>query len=88
MQAIIDVHVGVVSASVVLDRVLNELEAGNAGSIEREMVGTASVAHGQRVHTKIGEWLHPRFEDRQYCGILLHINAADFAGAIVHVEVC
>jgi len=35
LQAIIDVHVGVVGAGVIFQRVLYELEAGNAGGVKR-----------------------------------------------------
>ena len=74
-------------AAFVIHRVLNELEAGDARGIERLMVGAAGIAHGKRIHAKITKRLHPRFKDRLDPGILLHVNAANLAGAVIHVEI-
>src|SRR5258707_15473379 len=87
LQAVIDVHVGVVRARVVFDWILYELEPRDAGSVEREMVGATGVAHGQRIHAEIVEGLHPGLKDRLYGGVLLHEDAANLARAIVHVEI-
>src|SRR5437868_726377 len=75
------------SARIVFDWVLNELEAGNAGGVEGEMIGAPGVPHGERIHSQIFEGTHPCFEDRLHSGIPLHVDAANLSRAIVDVEV-
>src|SRR5580693_5857183 len=83
LQAVIDIHIGMVSARLVLYRILDELEPRNADGVERKMVGAARIAHGQRGHAEIAERLHPRFEDRSDGLVLLQINTPDLSRAIV-----
>ena len=58
----VGVHVGMVSAFAVVQRVLDELEAGNADGVETEMVGAASVAQSDRGYADVLERLHPLLE--------------------------
>src|SRR5581483_5806035 len=73
-------------ARLILDRILNELESGNADSIEGKVIGAASIAHRERVHAQIFERLHPCFEDRLHRGISLHVDTANLSGAVVDIE--
>src|ERR1051326_6876523 len=87
LEAIVDVHVGVVGARVVLDGVLYELEAGNTYRIERKVVSAAGVAHGQGIHSEIVEGLHPGLEDRLSGLVLLQIETPDLSCAVIDVEI-
>src|SRR5258706_10297483 len=87
LQAIIHIHIRVVGARLILDRILNELESRNADGIEGLMVGAAGVAHGDGIHAEIFERFHPGLENWLYGGILLQVNAANFSTAVVHVEI-
>ncbi len=74
-------------AAFVIHRVLNELETRDARGIERLMVRAAGIAHGKRIHAQVAKRLHPRCKDRLDPGVLLHVNAANLAGAVVHIEI-
>src|SRR5437867_556356 len=87
LNAFIDVHVRVVGARVVVQRILDELKAGEAHSIEGEVISSAGVADGERVHAEIVEGDHPRGKYRGHHFIPLQIDAANLAGAIVDVVV-
>src|SRR5438445_6532452 len=87
LNALVDIHVGMVSARVVVQRILNKLKTGQADCIERKVIGAAGVADGERVHAKVMERLHPCGEDGGDHFIPLEIDAADFAGAVVNVVV-
>src|SRR6059058_1334059 len=87
LNALVDVHVGMVSARVVVQRILDKLKTGQADRIEGQVIGAAGVADGERVHAEVVERLHPGGEDGGHHFIALEIDAADFAGAIVNVVV-
>ena len=74
-------------ALLVLDFVLDELEAGQADAVERDVVGAAGVALGDGRDAEVLERLDPGCEDRRDGVILLRVDAADLAGAVVEVEV-
>src|SRR5690242_6548247 len=78
LDAFVDIHVGVVRARVVIERVLDELKPGQAHGIERKMIGAAGVANRQRSHAEIVERLHPFLEKRLDGLVALEIDAADF----------
>ena len=73
--------------AVVLDLVLDELEARQADRVVRQMVRAARVADRQRRHPEVRERLHPRLKDRRDGLVALQIDAANRAGAVVDVEV-
>src|SRR5579859_6419498 len=87
LHTIVNIHIRVMRARLVLDRVLDELESWNAYCIEREVIRSASVAHCERVHSQIFELLHPRLENGLHCRVALHVDAANLACAIVDVEI-
>src|SRR5207249_4568576 len=87
LNAHVDVHVGMVSARVVVQRILDKLKTGQADRIEGQVIGAAGVADGERIHTEVVERFHPGGEDGGHHFIALEIDAADFAGAIVNVVV-
>src|SRR6185503_21092682 len=62
-------------------------EAGQADRVVRSVIGAAGVADGQRGHADAAERLHPLAEDRGDGVVLLQVDAADRAGAVVDVEV-
>ena len=74
-------------ARVVLDRILNELEAGQPDRVERLVIRAAGVADRQRRHAEVVERLHPLLEDRRDGLVALQVDAANRAGAVVDVEV-
>src|ERR1700747_528029 len=67
--------------------VLDELKPRNTDSVERLMISASSVAHCQRGHAEISEGLHPGFENRGDCLVLLKINAANLSRSVVYVEI-
>ena len=87
LDAVEDVLVGVVGPGVVLDLILDELEAGQADAVERLVVGAAGVGDGQRGGAHLAEGLEPLAEDRADGLVPLEVDAADLAGAVVEVEV-
>src|SRR5450432_471559 len=74
-------------ARAVVERILDELKAGNADGVESFVVGSAGVAVGDGGNAEVLQRLHPLREDRGGCGILLEIDAANPAAAVVHIEV-
>ena len=87
LHAIPQIHIAMMGPRVVLERVLNELESRQADGIVREVIGAASIGDGNRVHAHGLEGLHPFLEDRPGRFVPLQINAAEFAAAVVNVEV-
>src|SRR5271154_7594678 len=63
LQPVIHVHVRVVCAGFVIERILNELESWDADGIKRQVIGATGVAHGDSGHAQIFEGLHPGFEN-------------------------
>src|SRR3989442_7565492 len=76
-----------VRARSVIERILNELEPRDADSIKSLMVGATGVAYTHRGYAQIFQRLDPLGKDRSYSGILLKINAANLAAAIIDVEI-
>src|SRR4051812_36751804 len=74
-------------ARVVIERVLDELESGQADLVEWEVIGAAGVGERDGLCAKIVERREPLFEDRRGCGVPLAIDAADLPAAIVEIEV-
>jgi hypothetical protein len=79
LEVFVDVLIGVVGFGFVVERVLDELEAGDADRVEGEMVGAAGVAQGDGGDAEVLEGLDPLGEDGRDEGVLLEIDAADFA---------
>ena len=79
LEVLVDVLIGVVGFGFVVERVLDELEAGDADRVEGEMVGAAGVAQGEGGDAEVVEGLDPLGEDGRDEGVLLEIDAADFA---------
>ena len=52
--------------------ILDELEARDADTVERLMIGAAGVAHGQGADAQVFERLHPLGEDARDAGVFLH----------------
>src|SRR5258708_37086798 len=76
-----------VGARVVVQGVLDELETGEADSVEREMIGAAGVADGEGVHAEVVERDHPGGEEWGDHFVALKIDAANFARAVFNVVV-
>src|SRR4051794_19899762 len=71
----------------VIQVVLNELEAGDAYGVEAEVIGAASVSHGDGGDAEILQGRDPLRKDGRDRGIALSVNAANLAGPVVHVEI-
>src|SRR5256886_8113084 len=75
------------SARVVVQRVLDELKTGQADRIESKVIGTSGVADGKGIHAKVVERFHPGGEDGGDHFIALEIDAANLTSAVVDVVV-
>src|SRR5215472_16854743 len=71
----------------VIERILNELEAGNPDRVERLVIGAARVSHGNRADSQIREGSDPLLEDGSDGRVLLQVDAANFSRPVVDVEV-
>ncbi len=87
LEVFVDVLIGVVGFGFVVERVLDELEAGDADRVEREMVGAAGIAQGDGGDAEVVEGLDPLGEDGRDEGVLLEIDAANLARSVIEVEV-
>ena len=87
LQALVGVHVGVVGAGLVVHRVLDELEAGNADGVEGEVIGAAGVAMVMVVTPRSLSGAIHWAKMGPTAAVVLRVDAADFAGAVVDVEV-
>jgi len=87
LQPLVGIEVRVMRQRVVLDFVLDELEAGQADAVEGQVVGAAGVGEAQRGGTHVAEGLEPLAEGGAHRLIPLEIDAADLAGAVVEVEI-
>ena len=63
-------------ARLIVQRILDELEARNADAIERLVIGAAGIAQRQRGHAEVLQRLDPLREDRRDRCIALQIYAA------------
>src|SRR5580693_4181345 len=64
LQSFEGVHIRMMCARAVVERVLDELESGEADGVEGFMIGAASVAHGDRRNAQIFQGLDPLLENR------------------------
>src|SRR5215470_16867682 len=71
----------------VVEHVLNKLESRDTDGIERLMIRTAGVTHGDAADPEVRERRNPLLEAGGDRGILLQIDSANLAGAIINVEV-
>src|SRR5262245_44074266 len=62
LDAFVHIHAGVMCARIVLNGILDELEARQSDGIEILMIGPAGAARSQRGHAEFPEWLHPLFK--------------------------
>jgi hypothetical protein len=87
LQALINIHIRVVCTRRVVERVLDELEAGNPHRIKGKVIGPAGVPRRDRSCTEVLHRFHPLTEDWFRGSILLQIHTANTPAAIVYVEV-
>ena len=59
LQGFEEIQIGVVSLGLVLQRVLDELEAGQAGIVERDVIRRAGGAWRHVGHAEIAQRLYP-----------------------------
>ena len=71
----------------VIHLILNKLKARYAHAVETHMVGAASLAQGGGVRAQIGERRQPGIKYRFHRHIVFGIDATDFAGPIIEIEV-
>jgi len=81
------IHVEVMRARSIVDPVLEQLEAREAGLIERQVVRSPVAELGKRLQSEICEGLHPCLEDRRRLAVALQMYAAELSCSVVHVEV-
>ena len=86
-RVIVHIHVGVVRAREIIDRILNELKTGQPHRIERQMIGAAGVADGHGGGAEIVERSQPGLENRPHGVVALQIHAADPTGAVIEIEI-
>src|SRR5689334_12192857 len=87
LDTFVNVHVGVMGASGVVQWILNELKTWQADAVEGKVIGAACVSDGESIHAEIMEWDHPGGKNGSDHFVALQINATDFARAIVYVVV-
>ena len=87
LQSFHDILVGVVGAAFVIQIVLDELEARNPDSIEAQVIGTACIAIRNGGDAQILQRRDPLSKNRRNGRVTLRVDAADFARAIVHIEI-
>ena len=76
-----------VRAALIVQHVLDELEAGDADRVEAQVIGAASVAIRDRGYAQVFEWGNPLRKNRRNGRVALRIDAADLARAVIHIEV-
>src|SRR5690606_24504336 len=87
-QALEGIHIRVVGADRVLDRILDELKARDADAVEAQVVGTAGVAGVDGDHAHAAEGREELLEYRDDLVVALREDPADRAGPVVDVDVC
>lgn len=81
------VQFGVMGLAEVVQTVLDELEAGQADPVKRDMVGAAGIGQNHVSGAQIVEGFEPVAEDGR-CGVVfLGVNATDATGTIVEIEI-
>src|SRR5262245_59994747 len=71
----------------ILDRILDEFEPRQTDAVEGLMIRAARVREREGFRAEVLEWLQPTAEERSRRLVALQIDAADFARAVVEVEV-
>src|SRR5579871_97924 len=74
-------------AAAILQRILNELECRQTDTVERDVVRAPRVPNRQRGRAQILQRLHPSLEDWTRLVVVLDVDAADLAAAVVEVIV-
>ena len=87
LQPLHHVLIRVVRAALVVQRVLDELESRNAYCIEAQVVGAAGVAVGDGGYAQVLERRDPLRKDGRDGRVALGVDAANLAGAVIHIEV-
>src|SRR5262245_58127965 len=87
LDALINIHVRVVRASIVFHRVLNELETRQPDCIKWKMIRPPCSPNGKRNGSHIPEGLEPKSEDRPDHVVVLKVNTSNLACPIVEIEV-
>src|SRR5262245_26149267 len=87
LNAIEDIHIRMVRACAVFDIVLDELKSRKPDGIEREVIGAACIRDrkGRSIHLFEGQ--EPFAKDGADGLIALQIDSANFASAVVEVEI-
>src|SRR4051794_15462815 len=86
LQAFVQIHVGVMRARSVIQRVLNELEARNPDGVKCLVIRASSISHRNRGDAQIIERLHPLPEDIRDAGVLLQVDASNLPASVIDVE--
>ena len=71
----------------VFDFILNELESRQSNCVERQVICSAGVPHRHCRGAEVFERLEPGFEDGDDGRVFLRVNAAQFSGAVIDIEV-
>src|ERR1043166_5627391 len=87
LDAIEDIGVGMMGAGHVIDWVLDELKSRQADAIEGKMIRAGGVRERQGFRAEIIERLKPAAKERAHGFVALHVNTANFSGAVVEIEV-
>src|SRR5271165_710852 len=87
LQPLVGVHVRVMRAGAVVQRVLNELKSWNPDGVKGLVIRSPGITHGDRGNTEVLQRLNPLSEDGSHGGVSLEIDAADSAAAIVQTKI-
>ncbi len=73
LHALECIHIPVMCADIVVNIIMQRIEAWHAGSNEAQVIGVADALHDIATRTQIAERLQPRIEDRFDCFIVPQI---------------
>ena len=79
--------VGVMVAALIIQIILNELEARNSNRIETQVIGSAGVPHRKCGNAKIFERRDPLRKDGRDGSVALEVDSANLSRAVVDIEV-
>ena len=87
LQAFHHILVRMVGAALVVEHVLNELESGDAHRVKAQVIGAAGVAIGDGGNAEVLQRRNPLRKDRRNGPVSLRVDAANFAGAVIDIEI-
>src|SRR5215469_13838661 len=86
-ETLISVEIGVDTASLIIARILNELEPGQSDLVERDVIGGSRIAQRDGRESQIADRGNPLLKDRSNGRIPFSKNAEKLASPEVSIEI-